>query len=596
MFFVAGLALGIALSAAPTPVVPISAGNAMTLPAQRHVVRMTPDTGPAIGLLAVQQGPSGGLRLFRSDDEAQTWTNLAALQPDGTHRDRAELIAVGPDVAVVYSWEDSALSGSDRHDVFFQWWRFQSEGRTYVPEPAVRVFDSTSSSTAYSRALLARDSLGRLWVQAFRFENGGASRAVITVSTDEGRTFHEQPSLDLLPKRGGGRLLHLGTKLLFVYAMHQGLEPTRMRLRDDSAPLSDWTPVSSAFSDGIYHGAALSAVASGDGGMHLVYKDESDQLCYRRFDGTRFGPRTVLETSGNWALQSAVTLRNNTLHIFYNLPLASGHYRLQTRTLNSDGVLSPATVLDDSATFKGYLAAPATLPASVTSLPCFYGRTPDASSSGQLMLVHSSTDDEPEPPPPNPGTQLFADDFERATGLGGQWREALGKWRTNGTAISDRDSGNLAIALTEACADCRVETVLAGFGVRESGVFVRGQGAVATDRYDAVILANGQVSIRKIRGTSVQVLGTAASGIPKLSRGAVLSLEASGAQPVLLVVKVNGAPRLSVEDDLDVISAPGLAGLWTTHAGVWFDNFKVTTLGERPDAGAPSDAGVVPDA
>src|SRR5439155_687028 len=83
------------------------------------------------------------------------------------------LLAVGNDVAVLYSWEGPTLDGSTRHDVYFQWWRWG--GSDWTPEPARLVFDSTSSASAYYRAELARDSLGRLWVQAFRLEGDGSA-------------------------------------------------------------------------------------------------------------------------------------------------------------------------------------------------------------------------------------------------------------------------------------------------------------------------------------------------------------------------------------------------------------------------------------
>jgi hypothetical protein len=287
----------------------------------------------------------------------------------------------------VYSWEDPKLKGSELHDVFFQWWRYQSAGHTFVPEPPVRVFDSPSSRTAYTRALMARDSWGRFWVQAFKLESKGASRAVISVSTDGGRTFAEQPALDVVPRRGGGRLQHLNDRLLFVYAMHDGGEPTRMRVRMDSAPVSDWSPVQAAFPEGIYHGAALSAVNAPDGTMHLVYKDEHDILCHRRFDGTAFGPRTELAPGGDWAVQSAVTLRGNRLFVFYNQPEGGEDYALYLRTLEN-GVFSEPVLLDDSSHYKGYLAAVDQLPRSSSSVPCFYGQRVDGGRVRQLSLLH----------------------------------------------------------------------------------------------------------------------------------------------------------------------------------------------------------------
>jgi hypothetical protein len=194
---------------AAQPLAPIGGGNALTLPAQRHVVRMEPPDGGAIWLLALQQGgqQERGLGFFRSDDEGQTWRYASPIQNDWSHRDTADLLPVGADVALVYSYEAPSLGGSSRHDVYFQWWRYQVSTRSWTPTPAVRVFDSTLATTGYSRAELARDSQGRLWVQAFRLEPDGTHTAVVAVSEDEGLTFQPQKPLANLSHRGGGRIL-----------------------------------------------------------------------------------------------------------------------------------------------------------------------------------------------------------------------------------------------------------------------------------------------------------------------------------------------------------------------------------------------------
>src|SRR5690242_16080060 len=57
----------------PSVVAPVNQGNALTLPAQRHLVRLTPASGPR-WLLALQQDGADGrmLGFYRSDDEART--------------------------------------------------------------------------------------------------------------------------------------------------------------------------------------------------------------------------------------------------------------------------------------------------------------------------------------------------------------------------------------------------------------------------------------------------------------------------------------------------------------------------------------------
>ncbi|MBF5046009.1 hypothetical protein FGE12_26590 [Aggregicoccus sp. 17bor-14] len=381
-----GLGLGLLVSvmvASTQTVAPVSGGNALTLPAQRHVVRVA-----GRYVLALQQGGQQGrtLGLFRSSD-GQSWSYLGSL-PGTARTDRADLVAVGNDIALVYSMEtpDSAgINGSTEHDVYFQWWRYSASRGTWSPDRPLRVFDSRSNSTAYYRAELARDSRGRLWVQAFKKESNGRSSVAIAVSTDSGNTFREQPLLDSgLPNRGGGRLLALGKKLVVVYDTHGTGFTTRYRVRDDSAPLSSWQSARTAFGESIYHGAALSAVADGSGGMHLVYKDDAERLRYRHFNGSSFGEPRIIESQGDWALQPAITRQGSDLVIFYNRPRGGQRYDLVVRRLRGS-TLSSAIVLDGSSTFKGYPNAVETL-SSGMSVPVLFGNAPDAASAGQVRV------------------------------------------------------------------------------------------------------------------------------------------------------------------------------------------------------------------
>lgn len=589
----ASTALLAAVLASGSSLMPVGGGNALTLPAQRHVVRIDMGGSRApVWLLAVQQtGSDGrGLSLYRSDDGARSFRFLAPIQPDASHHDRAELLAVGRDVALVYSYESSSLGPSHRHDVWFQWWRYQASGDTWRPEPAVRVFDAPDDSIAYSRALLARDSQGRLWIQAFRLEKDGRSTAVVAVSSNGGASFQRQPDLDRVRHRGGGRLLAVGNKLLFVYAMHDGFEPTRMRIRKDSDPLDTWGSVRQAFSDGIYHGAALSAVEDGHGGIHFVYKDEHELLYYRHFDGSSFGPRMLLEDAHDWALQAATTRIGDKLYVFYNrMRETNRRYELRARVL-SNGAFSSPVVLDSSSTFKGYLNAVDVLPAGTLEVPCFYGDARDASSRGNVarVVLPTGADDgggdggdgpPPEDPPP-PGATLFTDDFSRTVsrGLGDAWT-AEGLWYVDGTrAVSDRDAQELSLASGSSCRDCQVEVRLQHFSEAEAGVVLRAQGSA---RYTLVSRANGRIQIRREVGRQVTVLGEASSGLSSAHEPMTLTLVARGAGPVELTASVEGQVRLTVVDSSNsALIEPGLAGLETPIAGVWFDDFQVRKLGQ----------------
>lgn len=586
------MALVATLLATGTPLMPVSAGNALTLPAQRHMVRIEVGGGRApVWLLAVQQGgvEGRGLSLYRSEDGARSFQFLAPIQPNAAHRDRAELLVVGRDVALVYSYESPQLAPSRAHDVYFQWWRYQPGTHTWAPEPAVRVFDSPDDRTAYSRALLARDSQGRLWIQAFRLGKDGRSTAVVAVSTNQGASFQRQPDLGTVKRRGGGRLLSVGKKLVFVYGMHDGFEPARMRIRQDSDPLDTWGAVRQAFPDGIYHGAALSAVEDGKGGMHFVYKDEGQRLYYRHFNGSTFGPRTLLEGAQDWAMQPATTLVGDALYVFYNrMRKPNRAFELHARVLRN-GAFSEPVVLDTRSTFKGYLTAVSVLPEGTREVPCFFGDAPDANSRGTLSRVAlplksgggeapgSGGGDTPAPGDDGfePGALLFSDDFSHTSsrGLGEKWT-SRGSWLEHkGRGESNWDGANLALALPSRCGDCRVEARVQHFANGEAAIVLRAQGDA---RYSLLFTKNGRLQVRREVAGRVTVLGEASSGLASAWEPVTLSFVARGEGPVELIASVDGQVRLSVVDSSgSALREPGLAGLATSRAGVWFDGFEV---------------------
>src|SRR5438132_8438950 len=118
------VALGVValLAAGPTTVTSIKDGNALTLPAARHLLRLDPQNGrPAIWLLALQQDGASGrwLGWWRSDDEARNWTWYAPIQNTSVDRDTVDTVAVGMDIALVYSFDGPTLSGSTAHGVWF---------------------------------------------------------------------------------------------------------------------------------------------------------------------------------------------------------------------------------------------------------------------------------------------------------------------------------------------------------------------------------------------------------------------------------------------------------------------------------------------
>ena len=604
--------LAAALLAAPLDIVPINDGNALTLPAGRHLVRLDPQNGrPATWLLAVQQdGRDGrGLGWYRSDDEARSFTYYAPIQNDASHTDRVDLIPVGMDIALVYSYEGPTVYGSARHNVWFQWWRWDGNAN-WNPSAPVLVLASAGDSGGYLRGEIARDSLGRIWVNAVRIEPDGTFTVCMAVSTNGGQSFSEQPSLAHYGTRPGGRLLSLGGRMMLLYGTH-GVDAGQMRLRNDSDPLDQWGAEITAFPEGLYHGAALSAVADGSGGVHMVYKDLTERTYYRYFNGSSWGNRVPVESTQDWATQTATTLIGQDLVIFWNHPVSTNtDYRYRSAIVHN-GALGPVVTLDDTSGFKGYPAAAERLPASVPYVPCFYGRTPDANTNGYVALVHgenpaatappvvpdggtpdagTAPDAGIVPPPPPPQGTLFSDSFNRnASDLGAAWTVVQGAFIVDGRANTDLNGADRAVVKGLSCADCSVSADVVGFGdPAELDLRVNGD-----DRYDLTLVASGHVQLRKHKGGVVTVLADAPSGIADVGDWANLALTVSGTSAVSLSGAVNGRVLLTARDASSVLGAGG-AGLAATIAGVWFKNFTVQGAAGAPDAGTP-DAGT-PDA
>ena len=387
------IALVAALFAAPVQVAAINDGNALTLPAGRHVVRIAAGGGrPAAWLAAIQQDGAGGhaLGFYRSDDEAQSWTYYAPIQDNPAETDRVDLLAVGNDIALVYSYEGPTITQSALHSVYFQWWRYDGKGGWNPSAPVTVLQAAGDSSNAYLRGELAIDSAGRIWVQAMRLEPDGTITVCMAVSTNGGASFTQQPSLGSFADRPGGRILSLGSRMMLLYSTH-GVDPGYMRLRNDSDPIGSWGPAQQVFPEGIYHGAALSAVGDGSGGVHLVYKDVNETTWYRFFDGSGWSGRTQIEANPDWATQSAVTRIGSDVLVFWNHPVSTNtDYRYRYALIHG-GSIGAAVTLDDSPGFKGYPAAAEVLPPSVPRVPCFYGSTPDANSNGTANVVYGAT-------------------------------------------------------------------------------------------------------------------------------------------------------------------------------------------------------------
>ena len=355
------IALVVALLATPVQVANINDGNAMTLPAGRHVVRIDPGGGrPVVWLAAIQQdGADGhGLGFYRSDDEAQSWSYYAPIQNDSSETDRVDLLPVGSDIALVYSYEGPTISGSALHSVYFQWWRYDGKGGWNPSAPVTAMQAAGDSSNGYLRGEIAIDSKGRVWVQAMRLESDGSFTVCMAVSTDGGSSFTMEPALGSFANRPGGRILSLGNRLMLLYSTH-GVDPGYMRIRNDGDPLGSWGSAQEVFPEGIYHGAALSAVGDGSGGVHLVYKDVNETLWYRHFNGSSWSGRSEIESNPDWATQPATTRIGSDVLVFWNHPVSTNTDYRSRYLLIHNGSIGGATVLGTLAASASYIAAPA---------------------------------------------------------------------------------------------------------------------------------------------------------------------------------------------------------------------------------------------
>jgi len=92
--------------------------------------------------------------------------------------------------------------------------------------------------------------------------------------------------------------------MMLLYSTHGGIAGY-MRLRNDSDPLSPGACARRCFG-GHLPRRRPERRRDGSGGVHLVYKDSAQRLFYRRWSGS-WSARQVVESSGDWALQPAIT-------------------------------------------------------------------------------------------------------------------------------------------------------------------------------------------------------------------------------------------------------------------------------------------------
>jgi hypothetical protein len=356
-----------------------------------------------------------GLLWYRSNDEGATWSYYRGIlvEPDPAIFDQAtgkflhltaDLIAVGNDIAAVYSYDTTgpgfpADSWDPKRVVYFQWWRYDGVNDWNAAPGSLVTVASVSGTQAYHRAEIARDSLGRIWIQAFLRRSDCTSPGQLSctgdllhvwVSTDPGATSFQGPqTLATLDKQiGGGRLISLGSKLMMLWNDYSGSNiPAQMMTRNDSDPVTTWSPAVKAFADSarIYHGAALSAAADGVGGLHLVYKEwigspDVQQLYYRRYNNGSFGAKQAVGATGDWATQPAVSRVGDDLYVCVNHMIATNsNYEMRVYMLSNGWTTFQA--IDTLIVAKAYPTALEVGSTTASFLPCAFG-TGDPQQTG----------------------------------------------------------------------------------------------------------------------------------------------------------------------------------------------------------------------
>lgn len=177
-------------------------------------------------------------------------------------------------------------------------------------------------------------------------------------------------------------------------------------------------------------------------------------------------------------------------------------------------------------------------------------------------------------------TTLFADDFNRTTGLGSNWQVLYGGYTTNGTAAVSATppvNGNWAsVVPTIGTDDYIVEAVMTiPSGSFSSGIVARGNPlAFDSDLYAAQISTDGNLSLYRRNSWTWTSLGSFAAGVIP-GQAYTLKLVVTGSNPVHLEAWLDGTQRISTEDASASRITSGLPGIENYAANVQYDSFAV---------------------
>jgi purple acid phosphatase-like protein len=179
---------------------------------------------------------------------------------------------------------------------------------------------------------------------------------------------------------------------------------------------------------------------------------------------------------------------------------------------------------------------------------------------------------------------LFADDFNRTTGLGANWSVPHGSFTTDGSSavsgtMTSTGTGNWAKVSSALNAnDYSVAAdLIVPSGSLDSGLVARSSDSVNFDStlYAAQIATDGNINLYRRNNWTWTPLASAAGGIVA-GVSYNLKLVVSGANPVHLEVWLNGVQKIVFNDSSASQITTGSAGMQNYDTGVKYDNFTIT--------------------
>jgi len=179
---------------------------------------------------------------------------------------------------------------------------------------------------------------------------------------------------------------------------------------------------------------------------------------------------------------------------------------------------------------------------------------------------------------------LFSDNFNRTTGLGGNWSVFAGSYTTNGTqavsgTMTTSGTGNWS-KVTAALGTNNYAVaadIIVPAGSLDSGLVARSNDSVNFDStlYSAQIATDGHVNLYRRNAWSWTLLSSVATTITA-GTSYNLKLITTGSSPVHLEVWLNGVQKIVFNDSSTSQITSGAVGMINYDTSVKYDNFTVT--------------------